>query len=203
MLTAILFIVFSTGCRRPPVRTSVLEMSKTTRRLSTLLLRIVVLLSVSCATVSTSVLSASAAAAAFILSHLIFCTISCVMYFNFFFGGGFFYRDNNILISFLELGHFNVGVLGFFLVFNIHSRLVLFVSSPDMSILLGRVDQESSHNTSMVASHVDHVVGLSVFHVPQVSSLGQNVVDLFFLPFRETKDVCFSAFFLNIVLSAE
>ena len=30
MLTAILFLVFFTGCRRPPVRTSVLEMSRTT-----------------------------------------------------------------------------------------------------------------------------------------------------------------------------
>ena len=30
MLTAVLFIVFSTRCRRPPVRTSVLMMSKTT-----------------------------------------------------------------------------------------------------------------------------------------------------------------------------
>ena len=30
MLTAVLFLIFSTGCRRPPVRTSVLEMSRTT-----------------------------------------------------------------------------------------------------------------------------------------------------------------------------
>ena len=39
-----------------------------------------------------------------------------------------------------------------------------------------------SHDTSVVASHVDHVVGLSVLNVSQVSSLGQNVVNLFFFP---------------------
>ena len=35
----------------------------------------------------------------------------------------------------------------------------------------------------MVASHVDHVVGLSVLHIPQVSSLGQDVINLLFFPF--------------------
>ena len=54
----------------------------------------------------------------------------------------------------------------------------------------------------MVTAHVDHVVGLSVLHISQVSSLGQNVVKLFF-PFEETKDVCLCDVFLNIVLSAE
>ena len=54
--------------------------------------------------------------------------------------------------------------------FNIYIRLMFFVSSPDMSVLLGRVDQESSHNTSVVTSHVDHVVGLSVLHISQVQS---------------------------------
>ena len=49
----------------------------------------------------------------------------------------FFHRDDNILISFLELGHFNVVVLGFFLVFNIHSRLVLCVFSPDIDFFSG------------------------------------------------------------------
>ena len=37
----------------------------------------------------------------------------CHVCFFFFFGGGFFYRDDNILIPFLELGHFNVVFLGF------------------------------------------------------------------------------------------
>ena len=79
---------------------------------------------------------------------------------------------------------------------------MLFIFSPDMRFLHGRVDQESSHDTSMVTSHVDHVVGLSVLHIPQASSLGQDVVNLlFFLARRRT--FVFAAFFLNIVLSAE
>ena len=60
---------------------------------------------------------------------------------------------------------------------------MFFVFSPVMGVLLGRVDQESSHDTSMVTSHVDHVVGLSVLHIPQVSSLGQDVINLFFFSF--------------------
>ena len=72
-----------------------------------------------------------------------------------------------------------------------------------MGVLPGRVDQESSHDTSVVATHVDHVVGLSVLHISQVSSLGQNVVNLFFFPYGETKDVCLCGVFLNIVLRTE
>ena len=57
------------------------------------------------------------------------------MYFIFFFGGGFFYCDDNILISFLELGVFNIDVFVFFCVFNIDSRPSLFVFSPVMRVL--------------------------------------------------------------------
>ena len=60
---------------------------------------------------------------------------------------------------------------------------MFFVFPPGMGVLPGRIDQESSHDTSMVTSHVDHVVGLGVFNVSQISSLGQNVVNLFFFPF--------------------
>ena len=41
-----------------------------------------------------------------------------------------------------------------------------------MAILSRRGDRESRHDTSVVASHVDHVVGFGVFVVSQVSSLG-------------------------------
>ena len=115
------------------------------------------------------------------------------MYFIFFFGGGFVYCVNDFLISFLELGHFNIGVFCLFRVFNTHYRLMFFVFSPGMGVLLGRVDQESSHDTSMVTSHVDHVVRLSVLHIPQVSSLGQSVGNLFFLLERRRTSV-FAAF---------
>ena len=48
----------------------------------------------------------------------------------------------------------------------------IFVSLLAMGVLHGRVDQESSHDTSMLTTRVDHVVGLSVLHISQVSSLG-------------------------------
>ena len=59
----------------------------------------------------------------------------------------------------------------------------------------GVFDQESSHDTSMVTSHVDHLVGLSVLHIPQESALfGQNVVNLFSFPFEDTKDAVCAAY---------
>ena len=147
--------------------------------LSSLLLRFLLLPSVSCATFSTRVLSALVAAAVFFAPFL----VSCASFF-FFLAAAFFYRDNNFLISFFEFGLFTVVFLGFILVFSIHSRCVLCGPSPGIVFSLRYVDQESSHNTSMVTSHVDHVVGLSVFHIPQVSSLGQNAINLLFFSFR-------------------
>ena len=123
------------------------------------------------------------------------------MYFIFFFGGGFFLLSQRFLGIFLVLGHFNIGVLNFCSTFTFVS--CFFVFSSDMSVLLGRVDQESSHDTSMVTSHVDHVVGLSVLHIPQVSSLGQNVINLFFFSLWRDEGRLFLRRFLNIVLSAE
>ena len=186
MLTAVLFIVFSTRCRRPPVRTSVLMMSKTTswtpcfaaalhgasfsllhnlvdkRAVSfpcccgtSLFLNFAATLLASsfslvrysvnscassfrcCCGITLVVLFAAALlASSFSLlcctyNKSAFCFCSCCGIFSSFFvsrasfsflAAAFFYRDDNILISFLELGHF---ILGFFLVFNIHSRLVL------------------------------------------------------------------------------
>ena len=98
-----------------------------------------------------------------------------------FLAAAFFYCVNDFLVSFFELGYFNFGVLCVLLVFNIPNRLMFFVYPPGMGVLPGRVDQESSHNISMVTTHVDHVVGLSVLHISQVSSLGQNVVNFVFL----------------------
>ena len=39
------------------------------------------------------------------------------------------------------------------------------------------IDHECSHDTSVVAAHVDHVVGFGIFAVFQVSPLGQDAVD--------------------------
>ena len=80
---------------------------------------------------------------------------------------------------------------------------MLFLFILGMDVLPMHTDQERSHDTSVVASHVDHVVGLGVLNVSQISSLGQNAVNLFSFPFGETKDVCFCGVFLNIVLRAE
>ena len=41
--------------------------------------------------------------------------------------------------------------------------------------------------TSVVASHVDHVVGFDIFCVSQIPSLDQNVVNLFFFSFRRNE----------------
>ena len=52
-----------------------------------------------------------------------------------------------------------------------------------MVVLSKHGDRESSHDTSVVTSHVDHVIGLGVFIVSQEFSLGQYVVNLFFVSF--------------------
>ena len=41
------------------------------------------------------------------------------------------------------------------------------------------IDQACCHNTFVVAAHVDHAVGFSIFTVFQMSSLDQNVINLF------------------------
>ena len=41
-----------------------------------------------------------------------------------------------------------------------------------MVLLSKRGDRESRHDTSVVTSHVDHVVGFGVLVVSQISSLG-------------------------------
>ena len=52
-----------------------------------------------------------------------------------------------------------------------------------MDVLSKHGDRESSHDTSVVTSHVDYVGGLDIFSVSQVSSLGQYVINLFFFTF--------------------
>ena len=51
-------------------------------------------------------------------------------------------------------------------------RIVFSFCSLVMSTLSRRGDRESCHDTSVVTSHVDHVVGFGVFVVSLVSSLG-------------------------------
>ena len=86
----------------------------------------------------------------------------------------------------LRLHGFNVSFCLFtFIMFN---RVVLSCIL-DVNVLLRHGDRESSHDTSVVVSHMDHVVGLDVLNVSQISSLGQNVVNLFFLLERRRTSV--------------
>ena len=52
-----------------------------------------------------------------------------------------------------------------------------------MDVLSKHGDRESSHDTSVVTSHVDHVVGLGIFSVFSVSSLGYDVANLLLITF--------------------
>ena len=72
----------------------------------------------------------------------------------------------------------------------IHARVFPIVVVQCLSLLASReqfflcIDHECCHDTSVVTDHVDYVFGFSIFTVFQVSSLDQNVVNLFLSPFR-------------------
>ena len=53
-----------------------------------------------------------------------------------------------------------------------------------MATPIRRNNHECCHNTSVVTAHVDHVVGFSILVVFQVSSLGQDVVNLLLVTIR-------------------
>ena len=79
---------------------------------------------------------------------------------------------------------------------SIHSRSVLCDPSPDIVFSLSdMLIKRVVNNTSMFTSHVDHVVGLSVFHIPQISSLGQDVINLLFFFLSERRRTSVSAVF--------
>ena len=184
--TAFLFIVTPTGCRRPPVLTSVLMLRWDTP----LVCYCAAALHASsfdllCYSFYKCAFSFCCCCCGVFSFDLIFRVVSCVMYFISFLGGGFFLLCQRFLGIFLRARTFQYWCFFFLLVFNIPNRLMFFVFPPGMGVLPGRVDLESSHGTSMVTTHVDHVVGLSVLHISQVSSLGQNVINLFF--FLETR----------------
>ena len=67
--------------------------------------------------------------------------------------------------------------------FIILNRVLFSPCSLDMDVLPRHGDLESSHDTSVATSHWDHVFGLGILSMSQISSLGQNVVNLFFFSF--------------------
>ena len=122
---------------------------------------------------------------------LCFCVLPCVMCFISFCGGGFF-RVSAIYWHLFFRAR----------AFQIPNRVLLFLFILGMDVLPKHGDQESSHDISVVASHVDHVVGLGVFDVSQLLLVRMWSI-CFSFPFGETKDVCFLGVFLNIVLRAK
>ena len=146
----------------------------TYRWFATVLLHFMILLSISCTSASSSVRLASAAAAFSLLTRIFaFFLVSCV---SFPFVAAAFYCVNDFLASFFELGHFNTDV---FLLGRVHhtQSCLVFLFIFDVDVLPKHGDHESSHDTSVVNSQMDHVVGLGIFSVSQISSLGQNVVN--------------------------
>ena len=81
-----------------------------------------------------------------------------------------FFED--VLVSFFELGLLNFNVFSCFVApFMLHHVVFSFYIL-EMVTLSRRGDRESCHDTSVVTSHVDHVVGFGVIAASQVSSLG-------------------------------
>ena len=89
-----------------------------------------------------------------------------------------------ILFSMISLYFFELKLHGFNVLFCLFTLImfnrVVLSCILDVNLPLKHVDRESSHDTSVVASHVDHVVGFGIFCVSQIPSLDQNVVNLFF-----------------------
>ena len=186
--TVFLSIITSTKSRRPSVLTSTLVLN--------CIFPLICYFAAALHTSSFDLLCYSFSKCAFYFCYcsdirsfdLIFRDISCFMYFVFFFDDDFFYCVNDFLKKFFsKFGHFSIGVLYFFLVFITVNRLMFFVFSANMDVLFGLFDQESSHDTSMVTFHVDRVVGLSVLLISQVSSLEEDVINLFFFSFSRVE----------------
>ena len=122
---------------------------------------------------SASVFTLFACAAAFLfhrfffaLTQFLFCGIS--FFFDFF---------NDLLVFFSSSdSSFTVFVGLVPCVLFCCLELVCFCRTG--AILLWSGDHECCHDTSVVAAHVDHIVGFGVFVVFQVSSLDYDVVDL-------------------------
>ena len=126
----------------------------------------------------------------------IFLTSSCVVCFLSFFGGGFFYCDDNFLISFFSSSDFSpfISLASSSRSADIDVSRFLF---PLLSLFLlsGMSIKKVAHNTPMVTSHVDHVIGLSVFHIPQVSSFWSICSQFAFLFLSEIQTRSVSAVF--------
>ena len=94
-------------------------------------------------------------------------------------GCGIYYCFDDFLV-FFELGHFNTDVFFCLVAFIILSRVLFFFLFLIWMFFPGMVIMTVAMTHLWYA---DHVVSLGIFSVSQKSSLGQNVVNLFFYSF--------------------
>ena len=181
----------------------------------TVLLRIMLLLSISCATASASVLSASAAAipcasaSVWVFScgvfsfDLIFHVTSCVMYFIFFFGGGFFivstiswYLSSSAVISILVFFSFCTCSTYRIVSCSLFSLLpwVFFPGVLMKKVAMIHLWSLPMWIMSLASASFTFLKNLLLVRMQSIC---------FSFPFGETKDVCLCGVFLNIVLSSE
>ena len=104
---------------------------------------------------------------------LIFCLCFCIFTFcllcGFFFCGGVFFS----MISWYLFSSSGFSTSMFLSVWSLLPYHVVFPFKILVMVILSRRgDRERRHDTSLVTSHVDHVVGFGVLVVSQVSSLG-------------------------------
>ena len=110
--------------------------------------------------------SLSACAAAFFVAAVLFKKIHDLLV---------FITSSGFLTSFFLLGRVP------------HTQSCRVFSCILMVVLSRHGDRESSHDTPVVTSHVDHVVGLCLKYLPLVSMYSIS----FSFPFGETKAICF------------
>ena len=132
-----------------------------------------------------------------ILFHLCFPCFTFCLRCGIICGGGLFNIFSMISLLFFRAQASRLQCFFCLVAFIILNRL-LFSCILDMAVLSRQGDHESSHDTSVVTSHVDHVVALVVFSVSQISSLGQSVVNFSFL-WRNEGRLCLMCFPVNRV----
>ena len=92
-----------------------------------------------------------------------------------------------LLVSFFERGRFLITVLFIGLGADIlHFIPLLVIVCIMVGILFLCINHECCHNTSVVAAHVDDVIGFSIFTESQVSSFDQFVINLFLCSFKQS-----------------
>ena len=104
----------------------------------------------------------------------------------------FFDFFDDLLVSFFEPRFFFPCSFAILFSYVLYRFLELVLVCLTGAIFLWSTDREGCHDTSVVTSHVYHVVGFAVFVVSQVPSLDYNVVDLLLISYRRSVSRLFS-----------